>query len=103
MSAWKNGHIHNLPSSGHKNSIAQPKTDKCLSSTYYVPPFNCCLGVILQLDKGGYPRNSHVVFSPNKQRCSFFNLLCLDLVPIVLHNNRDPRRVPGFVSNLTSF
>ena len=32
--------------------------------------FNCCLSVVLQLEKGDYPENSHVVFCPNKQRYS---------------------------------
>ena len=29
---------------------------------------NCCLCVVLQLDKGDYPENSRVVFCPDKQR-----------------------------------
>ena len=42
-------------------------------------PFNCCLSVVLQLEKGDYPENSHVVFCPNKRR-SFEPFVCLDLV-----------------------
>ena len=41
-------------------------------------PLTCCLDVVLQLDKGDYPENSHAVFSPNKQRSSE-PFLCLDL------------------------
>ena len=42
--------------------LALPKkiSELCFS------PFNCCLSVVLQLDKGDYPEDSHVVFSPNK-------------------------------------
>ena len=29
-------------------------------------PFNCCLSVVLQLDKGDYLENLHVVFCPGK-------------------------------------
>ena len=29
-------------------------------------PFNCCLSVLLYLDKGDYSENSYVVFCPNK-------------------------------------
>ena len=48
-------------------------------STSHFSQFNCCLNVVLQLDKGDYPENSHVVFCPNKQR-SFEPLTCfLDL------------------------
>ena len=41
-------------------------------------PFNCCLSVVLQLDKGDYPENSHDVFCPNKQH--FESFVCLDLL-----------------------
>ena len=43
-------HIHLaniLSSSGHKNSIAQPKADKCLSSTSHCPLFCCSLSVLV--------------------------------------------------------
>ena len=40
--------------------------------------FNCCLSVVLQLDKGDYPEHSHVVFCPDKQR-SLEPCMCLDL------------------------
>ena len=36
---------------------------------YRLSPFNCFLGVVLQLDKGDYPEKSRVLFCPNKQRC----------------------------------
>ena len=39
--------------------------------------FNCCLSVVLQLDKGHYPENLQVVFCPNKQH-SFEPFTCLD-------------------------
>ena len=42
-------------------------------------PFNCCLSVVLQLDKGDYPENLQVVTCPNKQH-SFEPFTCLDLV-----------------------
>ena len=38
------------------------------SSTPHFWPFNCCSGVVLQLEKRDYPKNSHVAFCPNKQR-----------------------------------
>ena len=66
------------PSTGHENNKAQPKADKCPSSTSHFPPFNCCLSVILYLNKGDYLKNVHVLFCPNKWR-SFEPFLCLDL------------------------
>ena len=41
--------------------------------------FNCCLSVVLQLEKGDYPENLQVVFCPSKYR-SFEPFVCLDLV-----------------------
>ena len=55
-------------------------------------PFNCCLTVALQLGKGDYPENSHVVFCPNKQR-SFEALMCLDVRTVsVKHSGSRKRR-----------
>ena len=42
--------------------------DNIFSSVSHCSPFNCCLSVVLWLDKGDYPENSHVVFRPNKLR-----------------------------------
>ena len=42
------------------NKIAQPKADKCPTSHF--SPFNCCLSVVLQLETGDHPENSHGVF-----------------------------------------
>ena len=53
---------------GHENSVAHPKADKCPSSTSLFSPFNCCLGVVLWLEKGDYPENSPVVLCPDKER-----------------------------------
>ena len=39
------------------NQISVRPTSRC-------SPFKCCSSVILQLDKGDYPENSHVVFCP---------------------------------------
>ena len=36
-----------LPSTEHKNNVADPKADRCPSSTAYFVPLNCCLGVDL--------------------------------------------------------
>ena len=36
--------------------------------TSHFSSFNCCLGVVLQLNKGDYPENLHVAFCRNKQR-----------------------------------
>ena len=33
-------------------------------------PFNCCLGVVLSLDKGNYPENWHSVFCPSSSSSS---------------------------------
>ena len=43
-------HANVLPSTGHKNNLAQPKTDKCPSSTSHFSLFRCCLSVVLWLD-----------------------------------------------------
>ena len=37
--------------------------------------FNCCLRVVLQLDKGNYPPNFHVVFCPINS--ILLNILCI--------------------------
>ena len=42
-------------------------------------PFNCCLSVVLYLDKRDYPENSHAVFCPYKQH-SFEPFICLKLL-----------------------
>ena len=54
---------------------------KCLAFhliSYRFSPFNCCLNVVLSLDKGDYPENLQAVFCPDKSR-SFEPLMCLDL------------------------
>ena len=57
-----------LPSTGHR----LPPKDKWISSPsrlnfFSFSPFNCCLSVVLLLDKRNYPpQNSQVVFCPNK-------------------------------------
>ena len=33
---------------------------------HHFSPFNCCLSVVLYLDRGDYPENLQVVFCPNK-------------------------------------
>ena len=43
-------------------------------------PFNCCLSVVLQHNKGDYPENSIVVFCPNKKRS--LNSLCVLIMVI---------------------
>ena len=61
--------------------IAHPQKDKWISSPsnfFSFLPFNCCLSVVLLLDKEDYPKNLHVVFCPNKQRY-FVPFMCLDL------------------------
>ena len=59
--------------------MAQPKADKCPSSAYNSHrPCNCYLTVVLYLDEGDHPENSHVVFCPNKQH-SLERSVCLDL------------------------
>ena len=67
-----------LPSTGDRNSTAQPKLDRCLSSTSHCSPSDCCLSVVLEFDKGDYSQSSHVVFCPNEYH-SFEPFLCLDL------------------------
>ena len=44
-------------------------------------PFNCCLSVVLQLDKGDYPENLHVEFYPHKQRSFFWTFYVFGMVP----------------------
>ena len=76
-----------LPSTGHENNLVHPKqiSGSALHLFFFFffyihfPPFNCCLNVVLWLDKGDYPENSHVVFCPYKQR-SFQPFTCLGLV-----------------------
>ena len=41
--------------------------------------YNCCVSVVLWLDKEDYPENSNVVFCPNEQR-SFEPFMLLGLV-----------------------
>jgi len=40
---------------------------------------NCCLSVVLQLEKGAYPKNVHVVYHRNEQH-SFSPFMCLDFI-----------------------
>ena len=42
--------------------ISQPKEDK-YSLQFHFSPFQCDLIVVLSLEKGTYPENSHVVYS----------------------------------------
>ena len=68
--------------SNSENNIDQLKTEKYLSSPKKInrfSPLNCCLSVVLYLDKGDYPNNSCVVVCSNNQR-SFEHFKCLDLV-----------------------
>ena len=55
-----------LSSTGQENNIVQPKTDKWFSFWshffYRFWPFNCCLSVVLQLDKGDYLENLQIMF-----------------------------------------
>ena len=44
--------------------------------TSHFPLFNCCLSVVLQLEKGADPEKSHVVFC-HKINGVLFNLLCV--------------------------
>ena len=47
--------------------------------------FNCYFNVVLQLNKGDYPKNLHVVFCPNKQRY-FEPFMHLDFVLVCLQS-----------------
>ena len=67
-----------FPSTRQENNLAQPKADKCFSSTSHFPPFHCCLSVLLYLNKGHYLKNVHILFCSNK-RHSLEPFLCLDL------------------------
>ena len=55
------------------DDIAQPKIKEVRELALH-PIFhrfstlNCCLSLVLYLEKGDYPENSHVAFCPNKQR-----------------------------------
>ena len=57
---------------GQGSNKDNPKTDKCLSSPSHFSCFfffsssNCFLRIILWLDKGDYPENSHAAFCPNE-------------------------------------
>ena len=68
---------------GQENNTAQPKTDKWFSSpshfSSFFSLFDCCLSVVLSLDKGDYLENMQVVFCPNKQH-SFKPFMCSDLI-----------------------
>ena len=67
MLAWlAHCHANILSSTGHESNIAQTKADNRPSPTSHFVPFNCCLSVVLQLDKGDYLKNPHVVFCPDK-------------------------------------
>ena len=41
----------------------------------FICAFDCCLNVVLLLDKELYPKNSHIVFCPNKLH--YFEPLCV--------------------------
>ena len=45
------------------SKTAQAKADHYPPSHF--SPFNCSLSVVLQLEKGAYPENGHVVFCHN--------------------------------------
>ena len=45
----------------------------------------------MQLGKGDYPENSHVVFCPNKQR-SFEALMCLDVRTVSVKHSGSRKR-----------
>ena len=64
------------------NNIAQPKQIRGLALHFIFhsfSSFNCCLSVVLQLNKVYYPENSHVVFCHNKQP-SLEPFMCLGLI-----------------------
>ena len=45
VGVWENVDANNLPSTGHENNTAQPKSDKWLTSTFNFSSFNlftCC-------------------------------------------------------------
>ena len=65
---WLICHTNIPPCAGHENNMAQSKRDKWPSSPSRFSPFNCCLSVVLQLDKVDYPENSHFAFCPKEQR-----------------------------------
>ena len=61
-SAWKNVGIleegaNILPSTGHSS----PQKDQLFRFSSHFSLFNCCLSVVLQLDKGDYPENLQIV------------------------------------------
>ena len=59
------------------NNMAQPKANKCHSSTSHLSPFNCCLSVVVfcSLKKGDFPQICMLCFA---RICSaIFNLLCV--------------------------
>ena len=58
-----------------ENNVAEPKADKCLSSTSHFSLFNNVLGFFCSLTKRDYPQNWHVLFCPNKQ-LSFQPFMC---------------------------
>ena len=55
-----------LETKTNKGFSSQMKTNKWFSFPSHFSSFNSCLSVVLLLDKGDYPENSHVVFCPNK-------------------------------------
>ena len=70
------------------NSKAQPKANKY--PTFHFSPSNCCLPVVLQLEKGDYPKYLHVVLCPNEQH-SFLSFLtfhafgsCFRMLAVIL-------------------
>ena len=81
-------HVQCLDLSVHEDNIAEPKTGKRLTLTFpshfshRLSLFNCCLSVILYLDKGDYSKHSHVMFCPDKQHSfePFNSFMCLDFV-----------------------
>ena len=54
-----------LPNTGQGDNIAEPKTDSDLAFLlifHRFSPLNCCIGVVLLLDKGDYPEYLQIVF-----------------------------------------
>ena len=97
---WQSYALTSLGWRTHKSGLAFQLS---ILIFHRVSPFNCCLSVVLQLDKEDYPENLQVVFCPDKQR-SLEPFTCLDLVlerqqSIILVSDKKKKKLCEFCRN----
>ena len=70
------------PLSSYRTTLKQQlnghNSNKHKYPTFISAQFNCCFSVVLPLDKGAYPKISHVVFCLKLNMHSLYPFMCLD-------------------------